>query len=105
MTLEREGTALFGREEPYTVTGNTISLTDDNKSLLLVTPSRYDNILVSRYGVELTDLEPVRRPNVKNVVLSELFKRDKTFFFIRAGGVEYQVDLKYVDSPISEVKF
>ncbi|RAJ94940.1 hypothetical protein [Aliidiomarina maris] len=96
---------MFGREEPYTVTGNTISLTDDNKSLLLVTPSRYDNILVSRYGVELTDLEPVRRPNVKNVVLSELFKRDKTFFFIRAGGVEYQVDLKYVDSPISEVKF
>lgn len=96
---------MFGREEPYTITGNTISLTDDNKSLLLVTPSRYDNILVSRYGVELTDLEPVRRPNVKNVVLSELFKRDKTFFFIRAGGVEYQVDLKYVDSPISEVKF
>lgn len=96
---------MFGKEEPYTVTGNTISLTDDNKSLLLVTPGRYDNILVSRYGVELTDLDPVRRANVKNVVLSELFKRDKTFFFVRAGGVEYQVDLKYTDSPITEVKF
>ncbi|RUO27901.1 hypothetical protein CWE12_13275 [Aliidiomarina sedimenti] len=96
---------MFGKEDPFTVTGNTISLTDDNKSLLLVTPARYDNILVSRYGVELTDLEPVRRANVKNVVLSELFKRDKTFFFIRAGGVEYQIDLKYVASPISEVKF
>lgn len=96
---------MFGTEEPYTVTGNTISLTDDNKSLLLVTPNRYDNILVSRYGVELTDLEPIRRANVKNVVLSELFKRDKTFFFIRAGGVEYQIDLKYTDRPISEVKF
>lgn len=96
---------MFGTEEPYTVTGNTISLTDDNKSLLLVTPNRYDNILVSRYGVELTDLEPVRRANVKNVVLSELFKRDKTFFFIRAGGVEYQIDLKYTERPISEVKF
>ena len=96
---------MFGTEEPYTVTGNTISLTDDNKSLLLVTPNRYDNILVSRYGVELTDLEPIRRANVKNVVLSELFKRDKTFFFIRAGGVEYQIDLKYTERPISEVKF
>ena len=96
---------MFGSEEPYTVTGNTISLTDDNKSLLLVTPNRYDNILVSRYGVELTDLEPIRRANVKNVVLSELFKRDKTFFFIRAGGVEYQIDLKYTERPISEVKF
>ena len=96
---------MFGTEEPYTVTANTISLTDDNKSLLLVTPNRYDNILVSRYGVELTDLEPVRRANVKNVVLSELFKRDKTFFFIRAGGVEYQIDLKYTERPISEVKF
>ena len=96
---------MFGTEEPYTVTGNTISLTDDNKSLLLVTPNRYDNILVSRYGVELTDLDPIRRANVKNVVLSELFKRDKTFFFIRAGGVEYQIDLKYTDRPISEVKF
>lgn len=96
---------MFGKEDPFTVTGNTISLTDDNKSLLLVTPARYDNILVSRYGVELTDLEPVRRASVKNVVLSELFKRDKTFFFIRAGGVEYQIDLKYVASPITEVKF
>lgn len=96
---------MFGTEEPFTVTGNTISLTDDNKSLLLVTPSRYDNILVSRYGVELTDLDPVRRANIKNVVLSELFKRDKTFFFIRAGGTEYQIDLKYTESPITEVKF
>lgn len=96
---------MFGTEEPFTVTGNTISLTDDNKSLLLVTPSRFDNILVSRYGVELTDLDPVRRANIKNVVLSELFKRDKTFFFIRAGGTEYQIDLKYTESPITEVKF
>lgn len=96
---------MFGKEEPYTVTGNTISLVDDNKSLLLVTPGRYDNILVSRYGVELTDLEPIRRASVKNVFLSELFKRDKTFFFIRAGGIEYQIDLKYVESPITEVKF
>lgn len=96
---------MFGTEEPYTVTGNTISLTDDNKSLLLVTPPRYDNILVSRYGVELTDLDPVRRANVKNIVLSELFKRDKTFFFIRAGGTEYQIDLKYTESPITEVNF
>ncbi|MCC5880223.1 MAG: hypothetical protein JJU03_10065 [Idiomarina sp.] len=96
---------MFGKDEPYAVTGNTISLTDDNKSLLLVTPGRYENILVSRYGVELTDLDPVRRANVKNVVLSELFKRDKTFFFVRAGGVEYQIDLKYTASPITEVKF
>lgn len=96
---------MFGTEEPFTVTGNTISLTDDNKSLLLITPARYDNILVSRYGVELTDLDPVRRANIKNVLLSELFKRDKTFFFIRAGGTEYQIDLKYTESPITEVKF
>lgn len=103
MALEDD--TLFGKEDPFTVTGNTISLTDDNKTLLLVTPSRYDNILVSRYGVELTDLDPIRRANVKNVVLSELFKRDKTFFFVRAGGVEYQIDLKYIESPITEVKF
>lgn len=96
---------MFGNEEPFTVTGNTITLTDENKRLLLVTPARYDNILVSRYSVELTDIEPKRRPSVKNVLLSELFKRDKTFFFIKAGGVEYQIDLKYVDNPISEVKF
>ncbi|RUO24530.1 hypothetical protein CWE09_10575 [Aliidiomarina minuta] len=96
---------MFGNEEPFTVTGNTITLTDENKRLLLVTPARYDNILVSRYSVELTDIEPKRRPSVKNVLLSELFKRDKTFFFIKAGGVEYQIDLKYTDSPISEVKF
>lgn len=103
--MHHEDNTLLGKDEPFTVTGNTIALVDDNKRLLLITPHRYSNIMVSRYGVELTDLEPARRASVKNVSLSELFKRDKTFFFVRAGGIEYQVDLKYTENPISEVKF
>ncbi|RUO80698.1 hypothetical protein CWI84_03695 [Idiomarina tyrosinivorans] len=96
---------MFGNEEPYTVTGNTITLKDESKQLLLVTADRYPNILVSKYSVELSDWEPERRPGVKNISLQELFKRDKTYFFVRAGGVEYQVDLKYTESPITEMKF
>lgn len=96
---------MFRQEEPFRVTGNTITLIDDNKQLLLVTPERFQNILVNRYGVELTDWLPERRPGVKNIVLHELFKREKLYFFINTGGVEYQIDLKFADSPISEVKF
>ncbi|RUO75204.1 hypothetical protein [Idiomarina seosinensis] len=96
---------MFGNEEPYTLTGNTIMLKDDNKKLLLITNERYKNILVTRMGVELSDWGSERRPGVKIVSLQELFKRDKTYFFVRAGGVEYQVDLKFEDNPISEMKF
>jgi len=96
---------LFRQEEPFRVTGNTITLIDDNKQLLLVTPDRFKNILVNRYGVELTDWLPERRPGVKNVFLTELFKREKLYFFVNAAGIEYQIDLKFADSPISEVKF
>jgi len=38
-------------------------------------------------------------------VLQEIFKRDKTYFFVRAGGTEYQIDLKFTDQPVTEVKF
>lgn len=96
---------MFSQEEPFRVTGNTITLIDDNKQLLLVTPDRFQNILVSRYGVELTDMRPERRPGVKNVFLSELFKREKLYFFVNASGIEYQIDLKFTENPISEVKF
>ncbi|MCO4322639.1 hypothetical protein [Aliidiomarina quisquiliarum] len=96
---------MFRQEEPFRVTGNTIILIDDNKELLLVTPDRFQNILVNRYGVELTDWLPERRPGVKNVFLHELFKREKLYFFVNAGGTEYQIDLKFADNPISEVKF
>lgn len=96
---------MLGNEEPYTLTGNTILLRDENKKLLLVTGARHKNILVARSGVQLTDWEPQRRPGVKNVAIVELFKRDKTYFFVRAGGVEYQVDLKFEESPITEMKF
>ena len=41
---------MFGNEEPYTLTGNTIMLKDENKKLLLVTNERYKNILVTRSG-------------------------------------------------------
>lgn len=96
---------MFGSEEPYTLTGNTITLKDESRQLLLVTSDRYPNILVSRYGVELTDWEPIRRPGVKNISLQELFKREKTYFFVRAGGTEYQIDLKFTENPVTEVKF
>lgn len=96
---------MFRQEEPYRVTGNTITLIDDSRQLLLVTPDKYQNILVSRYGVELTDWEPDRRPGVRNVYLTELFKREKLYFFVNTSGVEYQIDLKFEESPISEVKF
>ena len=96
---------MYQQEEPYRITGNTITLIDENKQLLLVTPERFQNILVSRYGVEMTDWRPDRRPGVKNVYLNELFKREKLYFFVNAGGIEYQVDLKFVENPISEVKF
>ncbi|RUO40072.1 hypothetical protein CWE15_07955 [Aliidiomarina taiwanensis] len=96
---------MFTPEEPFRVSGNTITLIDENKQLLLVTPDRFKNILVSRYGVELSDWQPERRPGVKNVFLNELFKREKLYFFVNASGVEYQVDLKFADRPISEVKF
>ena len=96
---------MFGNEEPYTITGNTIMLRDENKKLLLVTNERYKNILVSRAGVEMSDWGQERRPGVKIISLQELFKRDKTYFFIRANGIEYQVDLKFVESPITEMKF
>lgn len=96
---------MFGNEEPYTVTGNTIMLKDENKKLLLVTNERFQNILVTRYGVEMSDWGTERRPGVKVISLLELFKRDKTYFFVRTGGVEYQVDLKFVESPITEMKF
>jgi len=96
---------LYRQEEPFRITGNTITLIDENKQLLLVTPDRFKNILVSRYGVELSEWRPDRRPGVKNVFLNEIFKREKVYFFVNAGGVEYLVDLKFEDSPISEVKF
>lgn len=96
---------MYRQEEPFRITGNTITLLDENKQLLLVTPERFGNILVSRYGVEMTDWKPDRRPGVKNVYLSELFKKEKLYFFVNAGGVEFQIDLKFADSPISEVKF
>lgn len=96
---------MFGNEEPYSVTGNTILLKDENKKLLLITGPRYQNILVSRGSVELSDMSAERRPGFRIVTLQEVFKKDKTYFFIRAGGVEYQVDLKFEDSPITEMKF
>ena len=96
---------LFGNEEPYSVTGNTILLKDENKKLLLITGAKYDNILVSRSGVEFTDLPPERRPGLRLVSLLEVFKKEKTYFFVRAGGVEYQIDLKFEESPITEMKF
>ncbi|MCK7459602.1 hypothetical protein [Idiomarina aminovorans] len=101
----RQELALFGNEEPYSVTGNTLLLKDENKKLLLITGPRYQNILVSRALVELTDMPAERRPGIKLVPLQDIFKKDKTYFFIRSGGVEYQVDLKFEDSPITEMKF
>ena len=53
----------------------------------------------------MSDWGQERRPGVKIVSLQELFKRDKTYFFVRAGGVEYQIDLKFEESPITEMKF
>lgn len=50
-------------------------------------------------------MEPKRRPGIKNVYLHEVFKREKTFFFIKAGDTEYQVDLKYEERPITAMKF
>ena len=96
---------MFGNEEPFSLTGNTLTLKDDSRKLLLITADRYPNILVTKYSVELSDWDAERRPGVKNIVLQELFKREKTYFFIRAGGTEYQVDLKYTENPITEVKF
>ncbi|MAD53828.1 MULTISPECIES: hypothetical protein [unclassified Idiomarina] len=96
---------MLGNEEPFSVTGNTILLRNENKKLLLVTGDRYKNILVSRSGVEMSDWGAERRPGVRVISLQEIFKRDKTYFFIRAGGVEYQVDLKFQESPITEMKF
>lgn len=84
---------------------STITLRDDKKELLLVTPPAYKNIIVSRYTVELTDMQPDRRPNVKNIYLHEVFKREKTFFFVKAGDTEYQVDLKFDENPITPMKF
>ena len=96
---------MLGNEEPFSVTGNTILLRNENNKLLLVTGDRYKNILVSRSGVEMSDWGAERRPGVRVISLQEIFKRDKTYFFIRAGGVEYQVDLKFQESPITEMKF
>ncbi len=96
---------MLGNEEPFSVTGNTILLRNENKKLLLVTGDRYKNILVSRSGVEMSEWGAERRPGVRVISLQEIFKRDKTYFFIRAGGIEYQVDLKFEESPITEMKF
>ncbi|PYE33768.1 hypothetical protein DFP83_10354 [Idiomarina fontislapidosi] len=96
---------MLGNEEPFSVTGNTILLRNDNKKLLLVTGDRYKNILVSRSGVEMSEWNAERRPGVRVISLQEIFKRDKTYFFIRAGGIEYQIDLKFEESPITEMKF
>ena len=96
---------MLGNEEPFSVTGNTILLRNENKKLLLVTGDRYKNILVSRSGVEMSDWGAERRPGVRVISLQEIFKRDKTYFFVRAGGVEYQIDLKFQESPITEMKF
>lgn len=89
----------------YSVNNSTITLRDDKKELLLVTPPAYKNIMVSRYTVELTDMQPDRRPNIKNIYLHEVFKREKTFFFVKAGDTEYQVDLKFDEKPITPMKF
>ncbi|EWH08368.1 hypothetical protein DS2_17817 [Catenovulum agarivorans DS-2] len=89
----------------YSVNNSTITLRDDKKELLLVTPPQYQNIHVTRYSVELSDMQPEKRPHVKNVFLHEVFKRDKTFFFVKVGETEYQVDLKYQDNPITPMKF
>ncbi len=89
----------------YSVNNSTIILRDDKKELLLVTPPQYQNILVSRYGVEFTELQPARRSGTKIVYLHEVFKRDKTFFFVKAGETEFQIDLKYEENPITTLKF
>lgn len=89
----------------YSVNNSTIVLRDDKKELLLVTAPNYQNILVSRHGVKMVDMEPQRRSGVKNVFLHEVFKRDKEFFFIKAGDTEYQVDLKFTERPITTMKF
>ncbi|MCU4676574.1 hypothetical protein N7931_13130 [Catenovulum sp. 2E275] len=89
----------------YSVNNSTIVLRDDKKELLLVTPPKYKNIHVTRYNVELTDMKPDRRPNVKVIYLHEVFKREKTFFFVKAGDTEYQVDLKFEENPITPMKF
>jgi len=89
----------------YSVNNSTITLRDEKKELLLVTPPKYNNIHVTRYNVELTDMKPERRANIKVVYLHEVFKREKTFFFVKAGDTEYQVDLKFDESPITPMKF
>ncbi|WAJ69974.1 hypothetical protein [Catenovulum adriaticum] len=89
----------------YSVNNSTVTLRDDKKELLLITPPMYKNIIVSRYTVELTDMQPERRPNIKNIYLHEIFKREKTFFFVKAGDTEYQVDLKFDENPITPMKF
>ncbi|AWB67003.1 hypothetical protein C2869_11390 [Saccharobesus litoralis] len=89
----------------YSVNNSTIVLRDEKKELLLVTPPQYQNILVSRYEVKFVDMGPTKRSGMKNVFLHEVFKRDKTFFFVKAGDVEYQIDLKYEENPITTMKF
>ncbi|WP_245623441.1 hypothetical protein [Catenovulum maritimum] len=89
----------------FAVNNSTIILRDEKKELLLVTPPKYQNILVSRYSVEFTDMQPERRAGVKNVFLHEVFKKDKSFFFVKAGETEYQIDLKYTERPITAMKF
>lgn len=96
---------MFDNTQTFSVTNSTIQLRDPKKELLLVTSPKYKNILVTRYTVELTDMQPERRPHVKNLYLHEVFKREKTFFFIKTGEVEYQVDLKFTERPISQLKF
>ncbi|NTS75723.1 hypothetical protein HR060_02485 [Catenovulum sp. SM1970] len=96
---------MFDNTVTYSVNNSTIILRDEKKELLLVTPPQYQNILVSRYGCQFTDLQPVRRAGTKNVFLHEVFKRDKTFFFVKAGETEFQIDLKFTESPITTMKF
>ncbi|WP_017444579.1 hypothetical protein [Gayadomonas joobiniege] len=96
---------MFDNSQTFSVTNSTIQLRDPRKELLLITAPEYKNILVTRYTVELTDMQPERRPHVKNLYLHEVFKREKTFFFVKTGETEYQIDLKYTAKPISQLKF
>ncbi|WP_111976956.1 hypothetical protein [Algibacillus agarilyticus] len=89
----------------YSVNNSTITLRDDKKELLLVTAPDYQNISVTRHGVKFVNDEPQKRSGIKNVFLHEVFKKDKDFFFIKAGSTEYQVDLKYKEKPITVMKF
>jgi hypothetical protein len=96
---------LFETTQTFSVNNSTIILRDEKKELLLVTSPNYQNILVSRHGVKFVDMDPAKRSGIKNIILHEVFKKDKTFFFIKAGDTEYQVDLKFTENPITTMKF